>query len=178
MKSIAVFCGSKPGNKAIYKNSAIEVGNELVKHNISLVYGGSSTGIMGEVANAVLNSGGKVTGVIPKILVNQERAHHNLTELKVVDSMHERKALMYELVDGFITLPGGIGTLEEFFEVFTWNAIGEHQKLCGLLNIGGYYDPLIHLIHHMVDEGFLSKEILKVVVIDDNVERLVMRLIK
>jgi uncharacterized protein (TIGR00730 family) len=143
VKQLAVFCGSSNGASEAYKEGAIQLGKELAKRNITLVYGGASVGIMGAVANTVLNEGGKVIGVIPRLLEEREISHQHLTELHTVDTMHERKSKMAELADGFIALPGGPGTLEEFFEIFTWAQIGLHQKPCGLLNINQYYNPLI-----------------------------------
>ncbi|MED4041381.1 TIGR00730 family Rossman fold protein [Niallia taxi] len=139
MKKLAVFCGSSNGASKIYIESAKKLGKELAKRNISLVYGGASVGIMGAVADSVLNEGGYVIGVMPSFLDNREIAHKNLSELIIVDSMHERKAKMAALADGFIALPGGPGTMEEFFEVFTWGQLGLHKKPCGLLNINGFF---------------------------------------
>ncbi|MEH7118939.1 TIGR00730 family Rossman fold protein [Neobacillus vireti] len=156
MKRLAVYCGSSFGASEAYKDGAIQLGKELAKRNITLVYGGSSNGLMGAVADTVLHEGGQVIGVIPKVLVDREISHTGLTELYTVDTMHERKAKMAELADGFVVLPGGTGTLEEFFEVFTWGQIGLHQKPCGLLNIEHYYDPLIHLFDHMIEQQFLQ----------------------
>ena len=158
MRSVCVFCGSKPGNDPAYAAGARRLGRTLAEEGITLVYGGGHVGLMGVVADAILNVGGKVTGVIPKALVEREIAHSGLTDLRVVGSMHERKALMSELSEGFIALPGGTGTLEEFFEVLTWAQLGEHEKPCGLLNLASYYDPLVALFDHMVAKGFLSEE--------------------
>ncbi|MGG0588488.1 TIGR00730 family Rossman fold protein [Priestia megaterium] len=158
MKRIAVFCGSSNGASDLYIQGAKDLGKELAKRNISLVYGGASVGVMGAVADAVLESGGHVIGVMPTFLEEREISHKNLSELIVVDSMHERKAQMAELVDGFITLPGGPGTLEEFFEIFTWAQLGLHQKPCGLLNINNYYTPLVSLFNHMTEEQFLQEK--------------------
>ncbi|MBM4762858.1 TIGR00730 family Rossman fold protein [Bacillus sp. B15-48] len=156
MKRLAVFCGSSLGASEMYKMGAIELGKELAKRDITLVYGGSSIGLMGIIANTVLSEGGKVIGVIPRLLEEREISHNGLTELYKVETMHERKAKMAELSDGFVVLPGGTGTLEEFFEMFTWGQIGVHDKPCGLLNINRYYDPLISLFNHMVEQGFLQ----------------------
>lgn len=173
---IGVFCGSKEGKKTIYKELARCLGVEFAENNISLVYGGSSTGIMGVVADAVLDGGGEVIGVIPEPLFAREIAHQRLTELRRVKTMHERKAQMYDLSDGFIILPGGIGTLEEFFEVFTWYGIGEEKKPCGILNVDHYYDPLIKLLDHMVEEGFLTEELREVLIIEESSDELVKQL--
>jgi uncharacterized protein (TIGR00730 family) len=137
---------------------AKKLGKELAKREIKLVYGGSSVGIMGAVADSVLEAGGQVVGIMPSFLDVKERSHKTLSELIIVDSMHERKAKMSELADGFMALPGGPGTLEEFFEIFTWAQIGLHQKPLGLLNINHYYDPLIALFHHMADEQFMDEK--------------------
>ena len=158
MRSVCVFCGSKPGNDPAYAAGARRLGRTLAEEGITLVYGGGHVGLMGVVADTILDAGGKVTGVIPRALVEREIAHPGLTDLRVVGSMHERKALMSELSEGFIALPGGTGTLEEFFEVQTWAQLGEHEKPCGLLNLAGYYDPLVALFDYMVAKGFLSEE--------------------
>ncbi|WP_100406316.1 LOG family protein [Bacillus solitudinis] len=168
MERIAVFCGSSNGASPIYKEGAIQLGTELAKRNITLVYGGSSVGLMGAVADTVLEMGGNVIGVIPKLLAEREIAHLHLTELHTVQTMHERKAKMAELSDGFITMPGGAGTLEEFFEVFTWSQIGYHQKPCGLLNINQYFDPLNLLLDHMVSEQFLQRQYRAIALSDSN----------
>nr|WP_263324586.1 TIGR00730 family Rossman fold protein [Neobacillus sp. Marseille-Q6967] len=158
MERLAVYCGSSFGASEAYKEAAVQLGKELARRNITLVYGGSSNGLMGAVADTVLSEGGKAIGVIPKLLEEREIAHKGLTELHTVETMHERKAKMMDLADGFIVLPGGTGTLEEFFEVFTWGQIGLHQKPCGLLNIEHYYDPLIHLFEHMIEQKFLQEK--------------------
>jgi uncharacterized protein (TIGR00730 family) len=166
MKRIAVFCGSSNGASNLYIQGAKDLGKELAKRNISLVYGGASVGVMGAVADAVLEAGGHVIGVMPTFLEEREISHKNLSELIVVESMHERKAKMAELVDGFITLPGGPGTLEEFFEIFTWAQLGLHQKPCGLLNINDYYTPLISLFNHMTEEQFLQEKYRSMALVD------------
>ncbi|MGE6516526.1 TIGR00730 family Rossman fold protein [Lysinibacillus sphaericus] len=172
MKSIAVFCGSSIGASEAYREGAILLGRELAKRNITLIYGGASVGVMGTVADTVLQEGGKVIGVIPTLLEDREISHKHLTELIVVNSMHERKSKMMELADGFIALPGGPGTLEEFFEVFTWNQIGLIQKPCGILNISHYYDLLIALFDHMQDEQFLQTQYREALLVDSDVTRL------
>ncbi len=156
MKSVAVYCGSRNGASEIYIEKAKQLGKELAKRGITLIYGGSSTGIMGAVADSVLAAGGKAIGVMPKFLDKREISHKSLSELIIVETMHERKAKMAELADGFITLPGGAGTMEEFFEVFTWGQIGLHHKPVGLLNINHFYDPLVALLDHMNKEKFLQ----------------------
>ena len=157
MKRVTVFCGASSGNDAIYYTQAIHVGQTLVTNGLDLVYGGGKIGIMGAVADGVLAAGGRVIGVIPKFLSGKEIAHDGLTELILVDTMHERKAKMHELCDGIITLPGGFGTMEELFEMLTWAQLGLHGKPIGLLNTNGYYDSLIALIQDMVDRGFLKE---------------------
>ncbi|WP_077213481.1 TIGR00730 family Rossman fold protein [Bacillus dakarensis] len=168
MKALAVFCGSSKGASPIYIQEAKKFGEELVKRNISLVYGGSSVGIMGAVADSVLAGGGHVTGVMPDFLDKREVTHRNLTNLIIVDTMHERKAKMADLSDGFIALPGGAGTLEEFFEIFTWAQLGLHQKPLGILNINHYYDPLVALFNHMTTENFLDEKYRSMAIVNDN----------
>ena len=156
MKRITVFCGSSVGTDSIYKTQAKIVGEALAKNNIELVYGGAKIGLMGAVADGVLSKGGKVTGVLPNFLRSKEIAHEQLTNLILVDTMHERKTRMNELCDGVIALPGGFGTLEELFEMLTWAQLGLHKKPIGILNIDGFYDTLIDLIQTMVSKGFGS----------------------
>jgi uncharacterized protein (TIGR00730 family) len=156
MKTVCVFCGSNPGRNPAFKEGAIALGQEIVSRGLGLVYGGGNVGLMGVVADAVLAEGGEVIGVIPGFLVNRELAHPGLSKLHVVDSMHQRKALMAELSDGFIAMPGGYGTFEEFCEILTWSQLGLHQKPHGLLNIMGYYEPLIRLFDTALHEQFLS----------------------
>ncbi|HJQ18325.1 MAG TPA: TIGR00730 family Rossman fold protein [Allosphingosinicella sp.] len=153
-----VFCGSSIGRDARYREAAVAAGQALVRAGIDLVYGGGRIGLMGIIADAVLAHGGRVTGVIPRDLLDRELGHDGLTMLHVVPSMHERKAKMAELSDGFIALPGGAGTLEEMFEQWTWAQLGIHAKPCGFLNIDGYFDPARAMIARMVAEGFLSPE--------------------
>ncbi len=154
---ICVFCGSSFGANPDYIRAARALGQVLVERQIGLVYGGSRVGLMGELARAVVSLGGEVIGVIPRSLVEREIALHDI-DLRVVDSMHERKARMAELADGFIALPGGLGTLEEIAEILTWGQLDLHQKPCGLLNVGGYFDLLLHFLDHMVAEHFLPAE--------------------
>jgi len=163
MKRICVFCGSNPGRRAAYREAAVAIGHLLAERNIELVYGGANVGLMGIVANSVLEKGGVVTGVIPEVLVAQELAHRGIQNLRVVGSMHERKALMADLSDGFIALPGGFGTFEEFCEIVTWSQLGLQEKPCGLLNVENYYQPLLALFDHAVEEGFLMPENRKIV---------------
>jgi len=157
IKKICVYCGSSAGKDPDYSSAAVALGQALCDRNIGLVYGGAAVGIMGAVADAVLEKGGEVMGVIPKSLAVKEVAHPNLTELHVVASMHKRKAMMAELADGFIALPGGWGTLEETFEILTWAQLGFHDKPCGLLNINGYYDGLIGFLENAFEQQFVSE---------------------
>lgn len=156
IKSLCIYCGSSPGRLDTYSEAADSLAEAMVSRNIRLVYGGASIGIMGRVADRVLELGGQAIGVIPKALAHKEVAHHGLTELYVTHSMHERKMLMAELADGFIALPGGIGTLEELFEIWTWAQLGFHHKPCGLLNVAGYYDALIQFLDHVLAEQFVK----------------------
>ena len=172
MKRITVFCGSSMGNKVIFKNRTIELGKAMVQRKIELVYGGAKVGIMGIIADAVLQAGGKVTGVLPRFLQAKELAHEKLTDLVLVDSMHERKTRMNELCDGVIALPGGFGTLEELFEMLTWGQLGLHKKPIGLLNVGGFYDPLITMVQSMVEAGFLKESNRDMLLVDDRIEAL------
>lgn len=157
MKTVTVYCGSRSGSDDAYGQEAYALGRLLASMDINLVYGGAAIGLMGAVADGVLQNGGKVTGVIPSFLRIKEVAHEGLSELVVVESMHERKALMNSLCDGFIALPGGFGTLEELFEMLTWTQLGLHGKPVGLLNINGYYDHLLLMLDAMVNQGFLSQ---------------------
>jgi len=156
MRSICVFCGSASGADPVYAEAANRLGRLLAEENITLIYGGACVGLMGAVADATLAAGGKVVGVLPDFLRRKELAHPRLTELVVVSSMQERKARMAELAEGFIALPGGMGTLEEFCEIITWAQLGLHEKPCGLLNVHEYYDPLLRFIDRMAEEGFLK----------------------
>jgi uncharacterized protein (TIGR00730 family) len=158
VKRVCVFCGSSEGGRPIYADAARRLGAELVARKLGLVYGGCAIGLMGVLADSVLRHGGEAIGVIPEPLVAREVAHRGLTELRVVGSMHERKATMASLVDGFIALPGGLGTLEETFEVLTWAQLGIHAKPVGALNVDGYWDGLRRLITHAVDERFVRPE--------------------
>jgi uncharacterized protein (TIGR00730 family) len=175
LKRLAVFCGSSNGASNKYKEGAIQLGKELARREITLVYGGASVGIMGGIADAVLGEGGEVIGVIPKMLEEREISHPNLTELFIVHSMHERKAKMADLADGFIALPGGPGTLEEFFEIFTWAQLGLHQKPFGLLNINHYYDPLVSLFDHMTEQQFMQQKYRSMAIVESDPERLIER---
>ena len=155
LRRICVFCGSSPGREPAYRQLAQQLGRTLAGRGIGVVFGGGRVGLMGALADAALTAGGEVIGVIPQALVDREIGHHGVTQLRVVGSMHERKALMAELADGFVALPGGVGTLEELFEVWTWAQLGLHAKPCGLLDADGFYDPLIGFLDHLVETGFV-----------------------
>jgi uncharacterized protein (TIGR00730 family) len=155
---VCVYCGSSPGNESIYTESAAALGRLLAKRGTDIVYGGSSWGMMGAVANAALEAGGRVIGILPRGLASKEKAHPHLTEMHLVDSMHQRKALMERMSDGFIALPGGLGTLEELCEVTTWAQLGIHQKPIGLCNISGYFDGFLGFLDHAVATGYLSSD--------------------
>jgi uncharacterized protein (TIGR00730 family) len=170
-----VFCGSSPGRNDQYRDAAGQLGKVLVERGVELVYGGASVGIMGEVADAVLAGGGTAIGVIPKSMTERELAHSGLTELHVVASMHERKALMASLADAFLALPGGAGTMEELFEVWTWAQLGLHTKPIGLLDVAGYFQPLLRFMDHMVTEEFLSSSSREMLVVDTDPRRLLDR---
>lgn len=176
MKSICVYCGANPGTLPIYRESAMRLGQLLAKARVQIVYGGGNVGLMGIIADAALAEGGHVLGVIPESLEKLEVAHRGLTELRIVRSMHERKLMMAEHSQAFIALPGGIGTAEEIFEVFTWSQLGIHLKPCGILNVGGFYDGFIQQIQRMVTDGFLRAEQAEQLIIDDDIERLLKRL--
>jgi len=176
MKRICVFAGSSLGRRHEYKAVARQLGRVLAERDVALIYGGAAVGLMGVVADAVLESRGHVTGVIPEALVAKEVAHAGLSELRVVASMHERKAMMADLADGFIALPGGWGTLEEFFEVLTWAQLGLHRKPCGLLNVNGYFDQLLSFVGHTIDEGFLRREYGAMIAVSESPETLLDKL--
>ncbi|MEA2106454.1 MAG: TIGR00730 family Rossman fold protein [Bacteroidota bacterium] len=178
MKAIAVFCGSSTGNNGNYKKQAILLGQMLAKKNIDLVYGGAKVGLMGAIAEGALNDGGQVIGVLPTFLKSKEIAHSELTELILVESMHERKNLMHEMSDGVIALPGGFGTMEELFEMLTWSQLGLHEKPIGILNIDGFYDPLISLLENMVAKGLLKQKNREMLLIDDNINSLLSQMEK
>lgn len=178
MQRICVFCGSSPGRDPTYTDAARALADVLARRGIGLVYGGASVGVMGALADAMLERGGEVVGVIPEHLMDKERSHSGLTELHVVGDMHERKALMGGLSGGFIALPGGLGTLEEFFEVLTWNQLGIHSKPCGLLNAGGFYDALTDFLDHTVTEGFVSKAHRSFLMVDTDPDSLLDRMLQ
>jgi uncharacterized protein (TIGR00730 family) len=172
IERICVFCGSRPGARPEYLDAARRLGSLLAERRIGLVYGGASVGIMGAVANAVLKGGGEVIGVIPRAMVDRELAHDHLTELRIVNSMHERKALMADLSHAFIALPGGYGTADEFFEMLTWAQLKIHRKPIGLLNTADYFDPLLAWIDRSVTDGFLKPIYRDMLLIDNDAERL------
>lgn len=172
MNRITVFCGSSFGTEEIYKEQATLLGQTLAKQNIGLVYGGANVGLMGAVADGVLNAGGKAIGVLPNFLRSKEIAHLGLTELILVESMHKRKTKMNDLCDGVIALPGGFGTLEELFEMLTWAQLGLHKKPIAILNINGFYDSLIELTETMVKKGLLKDVNQKMLLVSDNIEDL------
>jgi uncharacterized protein (TIGR00730 family) len=172
MRSVCVFCGSSSGLDPAYVEAANRLGRLLAEEQIALVYGGACVGLMGAVADAVLAAGGKAIGVLPDFLRRKELAHPRLTELHIVTSMHERKARMAALSEAFIALPGGMGTLEEFCEIITWAQLGLHEKACGLLNIQGYYNPLLQFVERMADEGFLKDKHKGLVLSKDTPEEL------
>jgi uncharacterized protein (TIGR00730 family) len=170
MKRVCVYCGSSIGNQPVYREVAEAMGALLARRGIGLVYGGGNVGLMGVIADAVLAGG--VIGVIPRSLADREVAHRGVTDLRIVDSMHTRKAMMAELSDAFIAMPGGVGTFEEFFEAVTWTQLGVHRKPCGLLNAGAFYSPLAAFIDQAVTEGFIKPIHRAMIVVDDDPERL------
>jgi uncharacterized protein (TIGR00730 family) len=176
VERLCVFCGSSRGRDPRHAAAAAALGGRLAARGIGLVFGGGSVGLMGVVADAVLAHGGTVTGVIPRGLAARELAHGGVADMRVVPTMHARKALMAELADAFVALPGGIGTFEELLEVTTWGQLGIHAKPIGVLNVAGYYDPLVSLLEHAVAEGFLPQASRSLVIVDDDVERLLDRL--
>ncbi len=172
MRSICVFCGSSAGRNSTYKGAAVDLGRLLAQKNLRLIYGGGNIGLMGEIAQSVIQGGGSAIGVIPQFLVEKELVYDKLTEIRVVDTMHERKATMAELADAFIAMPGGFGTLEETVEVLTWAQLGLHEKPIGLLNIDGYYSHLNQFFEHMIAEGFLLGEYKNMLLVEDNPDAL------
>lgn len=177
MKRICVFCGSSKGNDPVYLEAAYKIGKILAGKKIEMVYGGGNVGLMGMAAKGVLENNGKVTGVITEKLSGMEVGHSGLTEMKVTGSMHERKALMNKLSDGFIVLPGGIGTIEETFEMFTWYQLGDIEKPIGILNVKGFYSGLIDFLKHVVSEGFLRGEHLEYLIFESDAEKLIERIL-
>jgi uncharacterized protein (TIGR00730 family) len=177
MKSICIYAGSSLGNNPDFKEKTQELGRKMAEKGFSIIYGGSKNGLMGEIANEVLKYGGKVIGIMPKGLIKGENVHPYLTQLIEVDTMHERKAKMSELADGYIALPGGLGTFEEFFEVLCWAQIGIHQKPIGVYNINGYYDPLLNLVNHSIQSGFSNDAPKKIINSSSDPETLLSMLI-
>ena len=176
MQRVVVFCGSNPGARAEYVAAATTLGRLLAQRGVGVVYGGASVGMMGAVADGALAAGGEVIGVIPQGLVDRELAHGDLTELRVVGTMHERKALMAELSDAVVALPGGTGTLDELFELFTWGQLGLHRMPIGLLDVAGYWQPMLVFLRHAVTERFLRAEQLDTLLVDPDPARLLARL--
>jgi hypothetical protein len=178
IRSICVYCGSSPGRDPAFARAAADFGQLLAERQITLVYGGGQVGLMGLLADATLAAGGEAHGVITRALEQKEVAHRNLSRLQITESMHDRKLAMAEASDGFVMLPGGLGTLEEFFEAATWTQLGIQRKPCGILNIGGYFDPLIDLLDHSVEERFLRREHRDQLVVDSDPASLVDTLIR
>lgn len=174
---LTVFCGSATGQRPVYADAARHLGSAMAARGVGLVYGGTSIGLMGVLADSVLGAGGEVIGVIPHHLVDREIAHTGLTTLRIVETMHERKALMAQLGDGFVALPGGAGTLDELFEAWTWALLGLHSKPCALLNVDGYFDTLLSHVRHMVQEGFLRDDYARILEADDDPDALLTRLV-
>lgn len=176
MKSILVYCGANTGNKDIYIETAKNLGMELAKRDLTLIYGAGNVGLMGVISRTVMENGGKAIGVIPDFLVKMEVANPNLTEMIVVETMHQRKAKMEEISDAVITMPGGFGSMDELFEILTWGQLGLHQKPVGILNTNGFYDHLLKQMDVMVAEGFLKKQNRDLVVVDENIDNLLEKL--
>lgn len=175
IKRVCVFCGSSSGARPEYPQAAQQLGLTLARQKIELIYGGGRLGLMGQLAQTVLAAGGKVIGVIPQQLVERELAFTDVSDLRVVGSMHERKALMADLADGFIALPGGLGTIEEMFEALTWAQLGMHSKPCGLIDVAGYYRPLVNFMDHALAEQFIEPEHRAMLLIETDPERLLQR---
>ncbi|HEY9193107.1 MAG TPA: TIGR00730 family Rossman fold protein [Methyloversatilis sp.] len=174
---VCVFCGSRSGERAVYADTALALGTLLAQRGFGLVYGGGNIGLMGLIADATLAAGGEVIGVIPQHLLEREVAHTGLTQLHVVDSMHTRKALMADIADVFVAAPGGFGTLDELCEILTWAQLGLHGKPCGLLNVAGYFDPLLGMFDHATREGFLSAQHRQLIVSENDAQHLIDRLV-
>jgi len=178
MKRICVFCGSRPGADPIYADAAAATGRAIATAGAGVIFGGGSVGLMSVVANAALDAGGEVTGIIPKFLIEKEHLHPRVTDMRIVDTMHERKALMAKLADAFIALPGGFGTIEEIFEMLTWTQLKIHIKPCGFLNVNNYYTPMIAFLEHAVSEGFVAAEHRANIVTETDPERMVGRMLQ
>lgn len=168
MKRLCIFCGAKSGTNPVYTAAAVNIATMMAEHQIELIYGGGKVGLMGVLADAILEKGGRAQGVIPQGLMDEEVAHTGLTELHVVQTMHQRKELMYKLSDGFIAMPGGFGTLDEFFEILTWSQLGLHKKPIGFLNVNGFFDHLIHHFELIVREGFVIQSLVDRIVVEDD----------
>ena len=176
MKSVCVYCGSSSGARPLYVEAARAFGRALVEHDLALIYGGGKVGLMGTIADTVMEAGGRAIGVIPELLVSKEIGHKGLTELHVVPDMHHRKKMMADLSDAFVAMPGGVGTLEELFEAYTWAQLGYHQKPVAELNIDGFYDPLIAMLKHTVQEGFMRQTYLDALEFDSDATELIGKL--
>ncbi len=176
VERICVFCGASPGARRAYRDATEELARLLVDERIGVVYGGGGVGLMGALADAVLAEGGEVTGIIPRALIDREIAHRDVADMRVVGSMHERKALMAELADAFVALPGGLGTLEELFEVYTWAQLGLHRKPCALLNVEGYYDGVVGFLSNAVEERFVREEHREMLIVEQEPRALIGRL--
>jgi hypothetical protein len=172
LRRVCVFCGSSPGGREVYADAARTMGRTLAGQDIGLVYGGGSVGLMGVLADAALEAGGEVIGVIPEHMKSREIAHYGLSDLRIVGSMHERKALMYELSDGFVAMPGGLGTMEELFEILTWCQLGLQVKPSGLLDVDGYFSHLVEFLDQVTAEGFIKEVHRRLVVVEEQPERL------
>lgn len=170
MKNIAVFCGSSSGSEPVFSEKATLLGQAIAQRGYGIVYGGAHVGLMGAVADGALQAGGEVTGIIPEFLKKKELDHNHLTQIHIVETMHERKALMCEMSDGIIALPGGYGTMDELFEMLTWAQLSLHKKPIGILNINGFYDPLVTLSERMIEKQFVKKEYRNLWIIEDNIE--------
>jgi uncharacterized protein (TIGR00730 family) len=175
LKRVCVFCGSSPGRDSIFVEAAERLGRAIARRGLELVYGGAHVGLMGRVADAALAEGGRVIGVIPRSMVEREIAHTGLSELRIVSSMHERKALMEQLSDAFVALPGGTGTFEEMCEIFTWGQLGLHAKPCALMNVAGYYAPFLQLLDNAVEMGFLRPVYREMVLVEEQADAVLTR---
>lgn len=178
MKKVCVFCGSASGSNPVYAAAAKEFGEQLVRHGLGLVFGGGHVGLMGVIADAVLARGGEVIGVIPRALVDKELAHPRVERMHIVDSMHQRKAVMADFADAFVALPGGFGTGDEFFEIITWRQLRIHAKPVGLLNTNGFFDPLLAWLDHVVREGFIKQPHRELLVVADSPQELLRRVLQ
>lgn len=176
MKSVCVFCGSSMGIHPIYKKSAYDLGKQIARENLNLVYGGGSVGLMGVLADAVMEHGGKVIGIIPRFLYEKEVGHDGVTELIIVDSMHERKQKMAELAHGFIAMPGGIGTMEELFEIFTWSQLALIKRPVAIFNVNHFFDDITHFLNKMIDEGFLKEVNVNTLINSHNIHELLAKM--